>query len=976
MLDSIHAKRVQKYYNKALATEDPKDVDRVKKGLSYFGLDIIGKIFGRKTFIENPDLFIKVNRNSFQGLSNTKLNNLLSDLLFQVEEAIASGKHEPTKFKDAVSQLSQFTAGREVALDFQKFISSANFYTPNEKMRLLDKIETLFRARLKNSVMDDQKIKDIRREAKESESEKKLDRYKLKLWREALALKEPTTTEALFQQLTKIKTIAESSKIGKKSYFLNSFYAAEVLDFLKRENPGELNLETLVSHLPIEAIEHFLELKNKLLRYVKENEEWPSDVGKMLDLWKTLAKSGIFPKESQQKDKILESLINSLKNTTDIHLRKTYAEKLLEERIVDKPKYRKPIEDILLDSLLTLHGKDDRTESYKKTLVDYLAKLRETLDINNRISLYSKLAEKLEAQHELSQAIREEIVGNKKEALEASQFIGSIGNGILHLTEKDPTFRNDLLDFLIQTKTPATVSKMRQSMERSGRLHADSPSRDFDLKNINYIDTSRSLEVIYEQFWASPLEARAGILDTLLFPPHNKKAIADAIFQGNLLFILDKLFPADMPYSQQSRKYLVNYGEVLEPYEKSLFLAAALAAGEKSLNQNGEFFSAGKRLAMVLELLGPAEIKLGQAIHSYQGTPDEIRLDMKVTKQAADLPLRWDLMQLYENTVPEALKNKIKRIKTIEGAASYYVVVRVEMMDGTEQALAILKENAQARSENGLRRMQKFVDRLKAQNEDPKLLDSLSELIQQTKAMTKTETDWNTALKQAGIAKKMYQSRIVEVEGEKFNFNPVTVNEAGPGYRLMSLASGPHYNDLPSKTPLDKSAKRKLGLAYHTLELSLILRGEYFDQDRHGGQMRVQDKNVQLYDFGAIELKEPSKEDLRDLGRLLFKLKNILTSNQADTAANYILDQITEKKSSGKNTDYLVALHKSWLALGDFREHMTATDYEQMLSAVLLYNNINPEIKNGFAEGMSFTEKMGAVFGRVKPEKPAIKIIQ
>lgn len=69
--------------------------------------------------------------------------------------------------------------------------------------------------------------------------------------------------------------------------------------------------------------------------------------------------------------------------------------------------------------------------------------------------------------------------------------------------------------------------------------------------------------------------------------------------------------------------------------------------------------------------MGPAEVKLEQAIHSHPKTPDELTDDMGSLKDSADIPDRWKHFDMPDKTLPAQVRVKVDRLGRALGSGSY-----------------------------------------------------------------------------------------------------------------------------------------------------------------------------------------------------------------------------------------------------------------------------------------------------------------
>ena len=103
-------------------------------------------------------------------------------------------------------------------------------------------------------------------------------------------------------------------------------------------------------------------------------------------------------------------------------------------------------------------------------------------------------------------------------------------------------------------------------------------------------------------------------------------------------------------------------------------------------------------MAFLLEVLGPAETKIGQAFHSYYKTPKSIAQHLKRLKSQAAIPTYWDAWHMIDNTeiVPDVIRDKIESIDAIYGG-SVNITLKCKEKSGEDTILAIERKNAENR---------------------------------------------------------------------------------------------------------------------------------------------------------------------------------------------------------------------------------------------------------------------------------------
>lgn len=820
------------------------------------------------------------------------------------------------------------------------------------------------------------------------------NRDHLSVWRKELGLSPIKTTEDLMKRLDEIdalkkantSTPAPQTAIGKakalvaqvmrkdkkeglnggeqeeeRYHFLDKVASSEVLVFLKQNPDAQIPISDLILRLSGPALDSVPQLSAQLGARLKENKVWPTGTKEIGILWDKAGRHRLFDEDGVLENQLLSEAIRLARSEPNAALREQYAARLVRNPRVKRPVLRREIYDIWTEAVVKQVGLDDKSSQRGDLIIRRLERLRPLIAMDDRIELFSLLGRRVQAQRDLAYKIRDSLVEKKRQALEKSHKPGVQFEGGLELVRQSPTVAAELLEYLsAKYSTAARDAFIKTVRSEATRLNGDitlakpTPSQ---LKTL-----MRNIELEHERFWAAPLAIRAGIVDELLFPYAKDKSVAEQIYLGGFKYVLDSLFPGTSPRDAQARRYLIGYSKVLEPYERSVFLAAMIAASQRA-KYSDEGASIGARLSNVFELMGPAEVKLGQAMHSYPDMPEDISRDMKHTKLAANVPPVWEVWDLYDKTVPLAMQSEIEHLNPDPlGSASFYVVLNAKARGGEDFALALLRENAKNQSQRGFERMEKFLRTLDPS--DP-LVGPVQDIIQQAKMMANVEVDWKQGQKQAKLAEKLYSGRQVKVDGELFTFDTAKTIKAGDGYRWMTMAEGKHFIELPT-TGAEGAMRHKLALAYVTLEISNYLRGEHFDEDAHAGQMKVKGTLGTRYDWGGINPKPPTSKDRKTFGRILAQAyeHSQQTGQFPDLAQMFRDEFLRVRNEGGSPSTYLIGLQKGWLALSDFQKGFTQADYEEVLRGALSAGGIHPDISAELTRKLSAAQKAKLLLSR------------
>ncbi len=490
----------------------------------------------------------------------------------------------------------------------------------------------------------------------------------------------------------------------------------------------------------------------------------------------------------------------------------------------------------------------------------------------------------------------------------------------------------------------------------------------------------------YELFWSQSAEVRAVALKLLLIPPEaeyqDRKSGTHDHFYKAFDFVAEQIFPEGMRYGADSKKILKIFLEETDPSLRGFMLAALMAASEKVAGAPEEY-SAGKRLAMILSMLGPAEKKLGQAINSHPLTPEDLRSDTKSIKSMSDPLPRWDLLERIAEAVPESYRDAaLPRIGSTLGAASYYIAV-----DCDDSVLSILRPHARELARTGLDRMEAIAIRLSNDPELKHVAGPFVESIQQAREMIALETDHEKGVVQQVNAWKRYEGLSIGVDDDTFSFNTAAWKGCGPEFRHQQKVDGEHFLDIFERDGAQDPFTRKAALAHITAELVNILSGERFDHDRHGSQSKIVRGNgthtIGLFDHGCMALTAPTDAEKRQLATVLCDLVEGYLQGKTgllERAHSIIRER---REHDGVAPAYLVSVERALLALNDFMRFdstgestlLKRSDLGGAIAAVFRSGEVDPVFSSTIAE--RFAGPGASMFLRfLSPSQLAIKIAE
>ncbi len=710
---------------------------------------------------------------------------------------------------------------------------------------------------------------------------------------------------------------------------LQSILNYELGKYLSTHAPGTIDMAHFILNYP-DCATHYEDhegdyLVNLFKTHIVAQKKWPSNPDERIAIYRVLDANNVFPSEEFRTSYAtgMEKSIRSVRNLTQ---RLALCEKLLGDGLIRDPDVRESTVSLWVDTQTRLLGLDTGDEAYKAKTDAVLSRVNKmNIHVGVLYTMLSRLAEGIEAQRDVSYSFRDKFFKYSRLDLQKAhiQIVG--GEAGMKLLSRTSSTRKATLNFLMH---PLSDEKARQ--EITDIIEENSVQFLDDIAKINVDELSENDQGdgfahmvsrrIHENFWKAPMPVRTLIIDQLLIPSEhrdytNKKI--DENFSDAFKFVMDELLSPEMKYAKEARQVLKSYSEILPHYARSLLLSSMLSADERA-KQSGKSLSVGERLAIILELMGPAERKFGQAIHSYPSTPEDMKADMKRLKSMAAIPTRWELFERYEAAVPESYRQEKKRLGSVKGAASFMISVPAEAMDGTQTVINIQRENALAQAEYGFSQLEALAEKLNHEETDmAHVIAPMIDMIRHARSKAAIETDGEYGAKQVALAHDIYNGTTITVGAHSFTFKSAPWIAYGAEFRDQEMMPGEHFSDLPEKTQEQKDYKKAAAKAHVTMEFMNILSGSPLDDDRHGAQCRVSDHQFGLFDHGALELDAPGKADKQMLAASL--VNGFQGLSQGRLLSDIMYEEINNHKTvSGELPHYLMQVQRSLLALNDF----------------------------------------------------------
>lgn len=617
-------------------------------------------------------------------------------------------------------------------------------------------------------------------------------------------------------------------------------------------------------------------------------------------------------------------------------------------------------------------GVDDHSIAYSNKVKHFIRVWQEHLPLNDFREFLAVFAPGIKTQSALCQWIDKECLKSTVISEDATAVLSRVLDVIAHDEKDKYTFLDFLSTAVSQDSLKTAVILIRGNSRLFDVVERTKMKDRTGAVTVNDSDIEYWLQTLHQNFWTFSIPQRAVAIDSLICPLSAERLDAEkqVIYEKNLNYILDKLF-ADEPNTADTviaRDLLISYLQTAGEEERQYLLAALVSARKQS---EGVRTTLGQKLAILFEQMGPAYIKLAQAIHSHPDAPEGLREDLKTVKGHAAPPYRWDLIRQMQETLPVELWSQIATIGDVLGSASYHIAISCKLMNGSSCVVLLTRPNAERDAKKGFQ----HIERTFTACPNPtvgKIRSTLLNMVEQGRLMSEYELSYQIGDEQFDLAHKLYpETLVVNYREQQYQvrFSPCQSYVSGANYRILEEVEGISFNRLPQDTPEQIHLRRVVAIAVLQKELKLILSGGCFDCDRHGEQLKVSIApdgviHLGLFDFGEMGLEELSSREMQQVAVFLTALPKALKNNQSITGV--MEEHINLAVRQGKSYNHLIRMQKAFLALQDYvrvlEPELTMAD---MLKQVL--PEINPDyrraLKSGYMQSLSWTET-GLLFFR------------
>lgn len=641
--------------------------------------------------------------------------------------------------------------------------------------------------------------------------------------------------------------------------------------------------------------------------------------------------------------------------------------------------------NILVADLNAKYGKDDQTPAYNEKIMSVIDRLFKNIARRDVTLILSRLADAIVSQWKISEHLGILLEPKRFLAVNDQDHIDFTIANLAVVTQTLSDDQNAILAFLEFISSPITndtTDQFAHFLLQHDKINKLAENMGYGKEMGTYEKAhpgavALMLRTFYAQFWDLTLEERAVIIDHLLVPANKVKTVNDIkeAYEEAFIYVAHKLFPNAETNQDENFAYslLKAYLDTADQYMRSLLLSGILISTNQS---NQDKPSAGKKLALLCEHMGPAYVKLAQAIHSHPETPESIRHDLGHIKGRANPPHRWQLWRLIQEVLPPHDKNDIKYIGALLGSASYNLALDAQLNNGQQVVLLMLRENAEKDAALGFSHLTATINACNHKNMVV-MRDSVLSILHEAKESSQVEMDKELSQKQNQIAATLYDRSITITVGGKprtIVMHPAHWIKGGEGYRFIERAYGIEFNDLPRITQEDIVTRKIIAKAVITVELINILSGGCFDSDRHGNQLCYQNNTLGLYDFGEMLLEPPQDIELRQLAQFLETLpKAVQHGGLQNTNFDELLSEHIKKVHAvHEPSTYLMRVRKAVLALHDFKKELTNEEVMEVLKYVDESGYIHPTIQTPFSYCMTMIGFVDEIYNSAKKVMNAV----
>jgi len=734
--------------------------------------------------------------------------------------------------------------------------------------------------------------------------------------------------------------------------------------------------------------------------YIKRSFKLPADNALLGPLYLSMTDANVFPDE-KWRAKLVEDIVGRFSKVKDVDERIHLAETLLlSNREVRDADIRRQVTDIWVKACQMKYKKDTGTQNYMDKIEPVIKRVSEGGVFNIRHEMLRQLCDSVVSQKELSHACEKTVYADvdRSKLTSVGMMLGAT-QGVIDSMSQSRRSREATMKFLMK---PVVEEELNRFADNLANLMDTSGEASPKEKRILRTECRR----IHENFWSLPLPARTLAMKHFLLPANERSYDGtedEKTFQNAANFAMEHLLPLDeskfvvaedmgkgfkrmVPNKEQedvveARRFLSAFlaPGVLDQNQRPLFIAALMSAAQRSAQEGGKV-RIGQRLATLLDMMGPAWKKLGQAISSHPDTPRDIAMDMEPLKGTIDMP-RWQMWGLFQNTVPQELQDEHTKLGPILGSASFFTTV-----DAGKSVFSLQSPYARERSQDGFSTMERFIEELKNEKYGfaSAVSGSVTDMVHSAHISAALESTGRVGAAQAKALARRYNGTSIEIGDKTYEFEAAQWYDHGPEFRRMKKMGGKTFNDLANAAgddPQKQEHVHGVAKAVTTVELMHNTDGGVADVDRHGRNFTVDGNKIGMFDVGAthaiirdrvgrpidptdiakvedaldhggtVEVYEPGHRRHRDKGEmellgnaLTEVLKSIKDGGQFTDAVH---EQIMKARAQGRDPEHLIRTERALLSLQDCLSELSheKKDHVDIFAALYRQKLLHPDIR-------------------------------
>lgn len=616
--------------------------------------------------------------------------------------------------------------------------------------------------------------------------------------------------------------------------------------------------------------------------------------------------------------------------------------------VVRDPSLRKRLFSEYADEVHRRVGVDDASVEYVNCIAPLISELQSTVSLSMRTELFGVLANILEAQRDVAFAFRDALDPFLELAARSKQTQEVLLDAAFNTLTKFSDGRELLIQFIFSAGTPSDIDLFLDSAKEhiedafsysvKDEIQGNwTKSKGDTVYKLTADSTAGkkllhrwrdSMQLAYSNFWEAPLPLRATMCANLFFP---EGELSPSQYTEVFERVLKIAIPGDVQNREELLSWTRSYIQGKDRYKQPFYLAA-LATAMDGADKSNAARKVGDILATLAEQMGPAELKFAQAGDGHPGVPEDFRPDPIRVKTKADVPYRWKFFEMLDKQLTSEERGLFGHIGPITNAGSIYVTAQATANDGRIGALSVERLYTANRAASGFRGLDRMIDNHRGSEFEKRVA---KEMIDEGRRIVTDELDGSKLPEKVSNLKKLYSGAVVKVNGSEYSSDFVDLYAHGQHFRFTQWVDGEHTVEVLNAADRSPEEKRKLAVALVAIELTAILKGMPFCNDRHGGNSKQLPGNRTLhFDPGGAMVHAPSNQDMQQLAEAIFSALNGADS-ASKVVANYLEHMKGRYLKNEELPDFLKRTQKAFSGLGEYFRLMSEEDTVNVLVAAL-----------------------------------------